>query len=502
MLVPRIAFPLLCAVVSVLAVPVAGAATTVGQTELVAADADSGTGGAGPCPAAAAACTIALLRDRAGLPAGMPGPGVLTRLRVRAAAGADGQVVVRVLRPAADGSTYAPVAAAAPVVLDGTGAAQSSDVRLPVLGGDVLAVRGTALPALFATPGGDGGHAVFGEPPTWSIGDAPRSPDPGALVPGDLLVAADLEPDADGDGAGDETQDACPLDPARTADCAVTLDLAAVAPAYEIAGRALAHDYVVRNRGAGPAGGVRVDLELLDGAELVGTAAPGGCTAAAGVRLRCVVGRLDPGESATVRLNLGGPAGAVARSAVRALAPEDPAAPTVTGEARTVLTGPSVAPAPRPFAAPACANVQTGNGDDEVLSGTSFGDRLLGRAGRDLLRGFAGDDCLEGGDGGDVLDGGDGSDRLAGADGNDRLQGGFGSDVLRGGLGRDVLVGGPGNDQLLPGPGADRVAAGDGDDVVDARDGIRETVDCGPGSDRARVDRRDRPRGCERVSRG
>ena len=37
-----------------------------------------------------------------------------------------------------------------------------------------------------------------------------------------LAIAADIEPDADGDGFGDETQDACPTDAASQSPCAVT----------------------------------------------------------------------------------------------------------------------------------------------------------------------------------------------------------------------------------------------------------------------------------------
>lgn len=101
-----------------------------------------------------------------------------------------------------------------------------------------------------------------------------------------------------------------------------------------------------------------------------------------------------------------------------------------------------------------------------LFIGTRRGDRLVGTNGPDELRGLAGDD------------------RLSGLAGNDRLSGGDGNDRLTGGRGADTLIGGRGND------------------VLSARDGKRDTVDCGAGRrDRAVVDRRDRVRGCERVSR-
>ena len=49
---------------------------------------------------------------------------------------------------------------------------------------------------------------------------------------------------------------------------------------------------------------------------------------------------------------------------------------------------------------------------------------------------------------------------------------------------KDVLKGGPGNDSIL------------------AADGQKDSVDCGPGIDKAQVDRKDKVRNCEHVTRG
>jgi hypothetical protein len=46
------------------------------------------------------------------------------------------------------------------------------------------------------------------------------------------------------------------------------------------------------------------------------------------------------------------------------------------------------------------------------------------------------------------------------------------------------------------------VCSGRGDDRVRARNHERELIRCGPGRDRATVDRSDRVRGCERTRRG
>jgi dienelactone hydrolase len=89
-------------------------------------------------------------------------------------------------------------------------------------------------------------------------------------------------------------------------------------------------------------------------------------------------------------------------------------------------------------------------------------------------------------------------DKLRGTAVGDSLRGRGGRDVLRGKRGRDCLSGGRGGDRLKGGPDADRLRGGRGRDQVDAKDGDRDAVRCGPGDDRAKVDRRDMVRGCER----
>jgi ABC-2 type transport system ATP-binding protein len=113
-----------------------------------------------------------------------------------------------------------------------------------------------------------------------------------------------------------------------------------------------------------------------------------------------------------------------------------------------------------------CANLLRGTRGKDRLQGTGLSDRLAGRRGADRLRGRGGDDCL------------------------------------RGGGGRDRLGGGGGGDELRGGRGPDRVRGGAGPDLVRAARGGRDRIDCGPGRDRALVDRRrDSWRRCERVGR-
>lgn len=119
----------------------------------------------------------------------------------------------------------------------------------------------------------------------------------------------------------------------------------------------------------------------------------------------------------------------------------------------------------------------------DVITGNRRANRISGRRGNDRICGRAG------------------RDRLLGNAGNDRLFGGKGADLLRGGRGADLLRGGRGADRLIGGPGRDRLFGGAGPDVIRAVDGRRDLVDCGPGRDRANVDRFDRVLNCESVNR-
>jgi Ca2+-binding RTX toxin-like protein len=99
----------------------------------------------------------------------------------------------------------------------------------------------------------------------------------------------------------------------------------------------------------------------------------------------------------------------------------------------------------------------------------------------------------------DTLIGSNGEDVILGRGGADRIFGNGGRDRLFGGSGNDRISGGPGADRLHGGAGRDRLNGGTGPDLILARGGGADTVDCGAGSDVARVDGSDRVRHCERV---
>jgi Ca2+-binding RTX toxin-like protein len=201
-------------------------------------------------------------------------------------------------------------------------------------------------------------------------------------------------------------------------------------------------------------------------------------------------------------------------------------------------------------------DVDGGDGND-VLDGGDAADLLAGGTGNDQLtgdnnpantrdesRGDAGDDLMiwNPGDGNDLNEGGDGNDtaEVNGGTGDERFEvkpsatagrvqfdrvdpapfnvdigttetmlvdAGDGNDRIKGSKGLAALIAGTfngdgGNDRVKGTDGEDALSGGDGRDILRARDKAEDTVDCGRGFDRARVDRRDFLRGCDAVSGG
>lgn len=200
-----------------------------------------------------------------------------------------------------------------------------------------------------------------------------------------------------------------------------------------------------------------------------------------------------------------------------------------------------------------------GRAGDDLLVGGSEDDRLLGGPGNDVLRGLGGKDGMSGGDdddsyqggdgddsilewaqiekagadnitlastslppslGDDTADGGPGDDRIelgpgddraTGQEGNDILNGEEGADLLEGDAGDDRVAGEAGPDRLLGGPGSDELLAARLDDHIYTTDingtpgspvdSWRDSVDCGPDTDEAAVNRWDQTEACELVRR-
>ena len=151
-----------------------------------------------------------------------------------------------------------------------------------------------------------------------------------------------------------------------------------------------------------------------------------------------------------------------------------PAAPAPAAPAAGESPGANAPVRPVRRRSRACLRRVVGNARGNRLVGSSRGDLIYGRGGNDRISARGGNDCVWGGTGADRIEGGPGADRLHGSTGADRITGNSGRDSIWGGFGSDVIY---------------------------ARDGERDTIDCGPGRDRAVVDRGDRVRNCEHVLR-
>jgi Ca2+-binding RTX toxin-like protein len=134
---------------------------------------------------------------------------------------------------------------------------------------------------------------------------------------------------------------------------------------------------------------------------------------------------------------------------------------------------------------------------DVAVSGTFAGgpgdDDFFVRSSMD-----GGDSTVTGGAGNDKLKGHDHVETIDGGPGNDRVEGGYNNDLLTGGPGKDTIFGDSTTDTCnflsckIP----------FGNDVINARDGEQDTIDCGPGEDRATVDAIDVVANCEQVNGG
>ena len=127
-------------------------------------------------------------------------------------------------------------------------------------------------------------------------------------------------------------------------------------------------------------------------------------------------------------------------------------------------------------------------GDDtltgiENLTGSAFGDRLIGDAGRNVFYGNNGDDIIKTKGGDDVVHGGNGDDKIVGDTGNETLNGNAGDDIVFGLAGDDTLTGFLGGDYLSGGQGNDILLGGAGDDVLRGNRG-NDTLEGNKDSDR------------------
>jgi hypothetical protein len=140
-----------------------------------------------------------------------PAAGVITTYRMRVASNAAGtQVNLRVIR-AGDGNTWSGQGASSGQIPAGVTSVQTFSTRVPIAAGDHIGLDFAAptgqavLYALFSVAG-PANSWLSNALPSGGLAVAPTQTSSGHM----LLLNADIEPDADADGYGDESQDNCP----------------------------------------------------------------------------------------------------------------------------------------------------------------------------------------------------------------------------------------------------------------------------------------------------
>jgi Ca2+-binding RTX toxin-like protein len=409
---------------SLLATASAQAATTIGET---------GNAGSSCAPN----ITVGQGLTAAGTPSyTVPaGGGVIVSWSYAAPAGAD-QVKFKVIRPAG-GTQFTVVGATATQTMT-PNRVNTMRTRISVQAGDKIAI--TAL----NNNSGCAHSSVAGDSVEGCVGCDPAQGETYTAMPLSnnfrANVAAVIEPDADGDGFGDESQDACTTDPSSDTCAPPT-----------ITGIARVGSPLTASPNGQPSNPAFQWLRC-DGAGANCSTIPGATS------VSYTPGSADIG--ATLRFR---------KTATNATGTQS----TDSAATTQVVENPS-----------RCSTAFTGTTGADTIAGTAGGDRIRGLGGADNLSGGAGDDCLIGGTGPDRMRGGSGNDNLSGGSGNDRLSGESGNDVMTAGGGKNT------------------VSSGAGDDVVNALNRKKDKIDCGGGrNDVARVDSSDTVRGCERVIR-
>ena len=141
----------------------------------------------------------------------VPGPGVITAWSVGSASGSLGEARLKLALPA--GGMNFTITRQSARRSPASGTIETFNTREPVQGGELLGLHHTANADCYRLAlGYDVGTIPGDQAPGVTAAYAPIS---GAQ----LSVSAVLEPDADNDGYGDETQDCAPTDQSRNEDC-------------------------------------------------------------------------------------------------------------------------------------------------------------------------------------------------------------------------------------------------------------------------------------------
>jgi hypothetical protein len=208
----RLAHPSFCAVAVSAALlvgaPGAFAATTIGANLFGTPTQTQACGGS------VSSCDLLPLSE-VGASVAAPSDGVVVRWRVK---DASGPMAVRVTRSV--GADYLFVSSSALEIPADTGLATFA-TRQPIKAGDFIGLELRSATATFGldpagmAPSGTAATVFAGPIPDGTVATPVSPPIDKARV----YVNADVEPDADHDGFGDETQDQCPSDASTAGSC-------------------------------------------------------------------------------------------------------------------------------------------------------------------------------------------------------------------------------------------------------------------------------------------
>jgi uncharacterized repeat protein (TIGR01451 family) len=180
----------------------------------------------------------------------------------------------------------------------------SESPGIPILNGDVLGLSasGGGVSCFDNTTGATSSDVVAAKfPPDPPVGQ--NGTFPGSNASEKLSVSAVVEPDADGDGFGDETQDSCPHDATLHAGpCPVDVSIVKTASPNPKVGSNLVYGLSVKNNNTtNPATDVTIVDPLPSGVTFVSaTPAQGSCSGTTTVT--CALGTLAPGQTTTAAI--------------------------------------------------------------------------------------------------------------------------------------------------------------------------------------------------------
>lgn len=274
-------------------------------------------------------------------------PGVITSWRIKTGATASGTAKLRVIHPLGNGQFRA-VATSAAVALTPNRTIVSL-TRLRIAAGDYIGIDIPANEDIFNSGASPGESVSYFDPP---LLDGSTSGTSGSPLAGELLVTATVEPDADGDGYGDETQDACPTDASTQGPCPADLSITArAAPNPAVTGGTVVYTLTATDNSAtNPAAATTVTDTLPDGVVPVATAASQGSCGGT-VTIQCSLGTVPAGASATVAITVTPTAvGRVTDTAAIASAGPDPNPADNVATVTSTILGPIVPLLAPPFA--------------------------------------------------------------------------------------------------------------------------------------------------------